>query len=457
MSFHPLLSDWFIYALVLIALLALVTQSRKKHVQQIWHTLCQSRPAMFSLVILALFFLITVTDSIHFKYAHTNRPAGQPALQSLLDRVSPRLAFAHEITYSSPLANTLHTQTYYINSAGEKTYGKPFLKFISQNKDKLLCALIGAGYGLVAWLALAALTFLYRIITTKNNLKHSQTQWRTLAITTACVFILGAAALNCASHFHLFGTNKIGHDVFYESLKSIRTGVIIGTLSTLFMLPFALILGLISGYFRGWVDDIIQFIYTTLSSIPGVLLISATVLVMQLYIHNHPGLFKTLADRADARMIALCMILGLTSWANLCRLLRAETLKVKSYDFVQVAKVMRISKFWILCRHVLPNVFHIILITIALDFSGLVLAEAVLSYIGVGVDPTTPSWGNIINSARLEMARSPTVWWTLAAAMVMMFLLVLSANLFADALRDALDPKANQVRQAANQEAAHES
>ena len=105
-----------------------------------------------------------------------------------------------------------------------------------------------------------------------------------------------------------------------------------------------------------------------------------------------------------------------------------------------------------MCRHILPNVFHIVLITIALDFSGLVLAEAVLSYIGVGVDPTTASWGNIINSARLEMAREPTVWWTLAAAMVLMFLLVLSANLFADALRDALDPRGRYIATSDNED-----
>ena len=95
----------------------------------------------------------------------------------------------------------------------------------------------------------------------------------------------------------------------------------------------------------------------------------------------------------------------------------------------------------IIMWHIFPNVMHIIIITLVLDFSGLVLAEAVLSYLGVGVDPTMPSWGNMINTSRLELAREPVVWWPLLAALSMMFFLVLSANLFADRVRDAFDPR----------------
>jgi peptide/nickel transport system permease protein len=95
----------------------------------------------------------------------------------------------------------------------------------------------------------------------------------------------------------------------------------------------------------------------------------------------------------------------------------------------------------ILRRHILPNVMHIVMIALVMDFSGLVLAEAVLSYVGIGVDPTTISFGTMINMARAELAREPMVWWSLAAAFVFMFVLVLAANLFADAVRDAFDPR----------------
>ncbi|OGT39729.1 MAG: hypothetical protein A3E81_00060 [Gammaproteobacteria bacterium RIFCSPHIGHO2_12_FULL_36_30] len=245
------------------------------------------------------------------------------------------------------------------------------------------------------------------------------------------------------AHLHVFGTNKIGQDMLYETIKSIRTGLIIGTLTTVFMLPFALFLGMIAGYFGGFVDDAIQYLYTTLSSIPGVLLITAMVLVMQVFISNHASLFPTIADRADARLLSLCFILGITSWASLCRFLRAETLKLREQDFVTASIAMGARRMSIIIRHILPNVMHIVIITIVLDFSGLVLAEAILSYVGVGVDPTTPSWGNMINTSRLELAREPMVWWPLLAALIFMFFLVLAANLFADNVRDAFDPRVN--------------
>ncbi len=122
-------------------------------------------------------------------------------------------------------------------------------------------------------------------------------------------------------------------------------------------------------------------------------------------------------------------------------MLRGEAMKLREMDYIQAAVAFGVGHFKIIGRHILPNVMHIVLISIVLDFSALVLAEAVLSYVGVGVDPTMNSWGNMINSARMEMAREPIVWWPLLAAFIFMFVLVLSANLFADAVRDAFDPR----------------
>ena len=240
---------------------------------------------------------------------------------------------------------------------------------------------------------------------------------------------------------HPFGTDKVGQDVLYLSLKSIRTGLVIGTLTTLVMLPAAILLGIMAGYFRGWVDDVIQYLYTTLNSIPGVLLIAAAVLMLQVYMDNNAEAFTSSLERADMRLLFLCIILGVTSWTGLCRLLRGEALKIRELDYVQAAQAFGVGHFRILMRHLVPNVMHIVLIAVVLDFSGLVLAEAVLSYINIGVDPTTNSWGNMINSARLEMAREPIVWWSLFAAFLFMFSLVLAANLFSDVVRDAFDPR----------------
>jgi peptide/nickel transport system permease protein len=189
------------------------------------------------------------------------------------------------------------------------------------------------------------------------------------------------------------------------------------------------------------VDDVIQYLYTTLNSIPGVLLIAAAVLMMQVVIDSHPEWFSTSAERADARLLALCVILGVTSWTGLCRLLRGETLKLRELEYVQAAHAFGVSHARIMGRHLLPNVMHIVLIALVMDFSGLVLAEAVLSYVGIGVDPSTISFGTMINTARMELSREPVVWWSLAAAFVFMFVLVLAANLFSDAVRDAFDPR----------------
>lgn len=222
---------------------------------------------------------------------------------------------------------------------------------------------------------------------------------------------------------HILGTDRVGNDVLYLSLKGVRTGMIIGAFTTLLVIPFALFFGVLAGYFGGWIDDAVQYMYSVLSSIPAVLLIVAFISVFG------RGLFQ------------LCLIMGITSWTGLCRVLRGETLKLRESDFVQASEAMGVSRFKIMLKHLAPNVMHIVLITAVLSFSGRVLAEAVLSYLGVGVGADTISWGIMINDARQELARSPVIWWKLFAAFIFMLGLVLPANLFGDAVRDALDPK----------------
>jgi peptide/nickel transport system ATP-binding protein len=258
--------------------------------------------------------------------------------------------------------------------------------------------------------------------------------------------LLLGVVFGLATGYHVLGTDRTGNDVLWQAIKSIRTAWIIGSLTTVAMLPPALIFGISAGYFKGWIDDVIQYVYTTLTSIPGVLLIAACVLMMQVYIDTHPGLFPTAAQRADLRLFLLCMILGLTGWAGLCRLLRAEALKLRELEYVQAARAFGISNWRIMARHLLPNLMHIVLITVVLEFSGLVLYEAVLSYLGIGVDPSMNSFGSMIEKSRFEMSRDPMIWWNLLAAFIFMLALVLAANLFADAVRDAFDPRSRMFR-----------
>jgi len=177
---------------------------------------------------------------------------------------------------------------------------------------------------------------------------QTELPWRAVLITVFVLCVTLGVVLGLATGYHVLGTDRTGNDVLWQALKSIRTAWVIGSLTTVAMLPPALILGISAGYFKGWIDDVIQYVYTTLTSIPGVLLIAACVLMMQVYIDTHPGLFPTAAQRADLRLFLLCMILGLTGWAGLCRLLRAEALKLRELEYVQAARAFGISNWRIM-------------------------------------------------------------------------------------------------------------
>ncbi len=222
---------------------------------------------------------------------------------------------------------------------------------------------------------------------------------------------------------HLFGTDAIGNDVLYRTLKGCRTAMIIGGMTLLISTPLALLFGMLAGYFGKRVDDAVQYFYTTLNSIPEILLLISILLVLG------QGLWQ------------LCVALGVTSWVGLCRLTRAETLKHRDREYVRSARALGASHARIMFRHILPNLLPIVIISTTLGFSGLVMAEAVLSYLQLGVGEGVGSWGNMIDGARLELAREPVIWWNLAAASSAMFVLVLAFNIFGDALRDAIDPR----------------
>lgn len=445
---HPifLLSDLAWYIIILCLLLLPVFFRKNLGMRQRFKQVICHKVGLITLMIIGLYLLITTLDSFHFK---SNRYTNYPVI-SLLDIILAPIAFEDEVSYSKPFARELLNRQRIIKD-GQVTHAaiplkhsRPIIQSMQKMKIDIAYKItLGAFQGIIASILFFSIFFVKKKAREKLKRNHTtKATWQTAYFTFATLAILVAINFQLMKGYHILGTDQVGHDVFYLAIKSIRTGVLIGTLTTLFMLPLALIFGLSAGYFGGLTDDIIQYIYTTLSSIPGILLISATILALQIYIHNHPQLFSTMSSRSDARLVALCLVLGLSGWCGLCRLLRAETLKLKAQDFILASRSMGSSTYYIFTQHLLPNIFSIILISIVLDFSGLVLAEAVLAYVGIGVDPTTPSWGNMINGARLEMARQPMVWWPLLAAFIFMFILVLSVNLFSDQLRDAFDPHA---------------
>lgn len=419
-----------------------------------WRRVGASRPGMASATVLLAFLAVGLLDSLHYRVALDGQPGDktQYAIEvlSVLDALVGPLRTENEKTYSAPLATHLHAkETVEVPGVGTvREY--PRLKFggahlddpAQRDDDIAVTAFRAVALALLGWLALAGLVAAGNGGWAAVWGGRTRFAWNAVLATLAAMLLVLVPLFLLAGDYHVFGTDKVGQDVLYQIMKSVRTALIIGLVTTLVMLPLAVVLGIVAGYFRGWVDDVIQYLYTVLNSIPGVLLIAAAVLMMQVVIDSNPEWFATAAERADLRLLALCFILGITSWTGLCRLLRGETLKLRELEYIQAAQAFGVSNWRIILRHILPNLMHIVIIALVMDFSGLVLAEAVLSYVGIGVDPTMTSFGTMINNARMELGREPVVWWSLAAAFSAMFILVLAANLFADAVRDAFDPRA---------------
>lgn len=467
MPFLPvfLWTDILIYILLAVITASILYIRQRPHLRAPWRQVFQRKRGIISIMILFCYVAIGLLDSVHFRPALESTKSTGNAQQhysseviTLLDLVVMPLRQQLEKTYSAPFATRSFVREMQTSTTSTVAYDYSKLKFAGSHlsneqqkwTDISYTILQSTLWAVVSCLVIIILAMTYikrktklgwqqqfKSIVTAETVYPLRTLIFMLLALLVTVFNLTALSLD----YHIFGTDKVGQDVFYQTLKSVRTGLVIGTLTTLVMLPLALFMGIAAGYFKGWVDDLIQYIYTTLNSIPGVLLIAAAVLMLQVYMNNHPENFVTIAERADMRLLFLCIILGMTSWTGLCRVLRGETLKLREADFVLASRALGTGSFKILHKHILPNLMHIIMIAVVLDFSGLVLAEAVLSYVGVGVDPSMISWGNMINSARLEMAREPVVWWSLTAAFISMFTLVLAANLFADVVRDAFDPR----------------
>lgn len=435
-----------------------------------WWKVLRDPVSLCAGIVLALFALLTLADSVHFRRAlqpAAGSAASAPTFyatstESLLDLLMARQISMRETGYSEPLAYLgLNKEPFERDGQAVRDFPRlhfggahladPATQWVS---DVLTRALLGTVAGLVVAAGLAVLAaFLLRRSHggTKGALAaiigdRTDLPLRAGLYTVLAVCALGGAVVALMGHYHVFGTDRTGNDVLYQAVKSVRTAFVIGTLATVATLPFAVVLGVLAGYFRGWVDEVIQYFYTTLSSVPNVLLIAACVLMVQVFLDKNPDLFETGLERSDLKIFLLCVILGLTGWATLCRLVRGETLKLRELDFVQAATAFGVSHARIMTRHIAPNVMHLVLITTVLSFSDLILYEAVLTYVGVGVDPSMNSFGGMINLARSEMSRDPVVWWSFASAFGFMVALVLAANLFADGVRDAFDPRARSFR-----------
>ena len=225
---------------------------------------------------------------------------------------------------------------------------------------------------------------------------------------------------------HLLGTDILGRDVVYRALKGVRVALLIGAFTSLVVIPIALLFGVTAGYFGKRIDDGVFFLITVLASVPSLLLLIALIMVL------------------GRGTLQVCIALGITGWVQFCRIARGETLKLREADYVDAARALGVSDTKIIARHILPNIAHLVIITFALSFTGLVLSEPILSYLGIGLEG---SWGQMIDQARNELSRTPIIWWNLAGASVLLFALILAVNVIADAMRDIADPRTRRESQ----------
>ena len=224
---------------------------------------------------------------------------------------------------------------------------------------------------------------------------------------------------------HPFGTDSFGRDVLARAVHGAATALSIGLIASGIALFIGVTLGAISGYFGGFIDALITWAYTTVDSIPYILLIPSLAFVM------------------GRGLTTVYIAVGLTSWVSTCRLIRGEFFKHKERDYVKAAVALGTSHRRRIFLHILPNVFHLAFVQFGLIFVSAIKIEVILSYLGLGVEPSTPSWGIMIDDAKLELQRP--FWGNLLAATALMFGLILAFNLFNLALRDALDPKLKNV------------
>ena len=457
-----LLTDLFVYGILLFVLLYIWHVRSDRNLRANWRLAMQRPVAMVSSMVLGFFLVVALTDSIHYREALPAAPgqATQYSTEaiSVLDKVLEPLAKARERSYSEPLSAVgFRKETFERDGVSVRDY--PRLRFggqhlsdptqeLSADVSSKSWSSLGLSFTIIGLTLVLGLSWAtvrtgqsFSVVWARFQTGQTEWPWRAMALTFAVMVLCITWVAVLSQGYHVFGTDRTGNSVLVFALKSVRTALVIGGLTTLVVLPLALLLGVMAGYLRGWVDEVIQYIYTLLASIPDVLLIAASVLLLQVFIDKNQGVFETALERADARLFFLCLILGITSFTGLCRLVRGETLKLRELEYIQSARAFGVSTPRVLWRHIVPNLMHLVLINTVMQFSSFVLAEAVLSYVGVGVDPKTASFGVMINTARAELAQSPLVWWSLTTAFGFMFLLVLSANLLADAVRDAFDPR----------------
>ncbi len=241
---------------------------------------------------------------------------------------------------------------------------------------------------------------------------------------------------------HILGTDFLGRDVFLRAFFGAKSAIRVGITACAISALLGVLLGTWAGYKGGRADDLAVWLYSTFASMPTLLFILAFSLLVSKGFLFPPleKLFAAIASwlRTEPGMLAVYLGIGLTGWVDLCRVVRAETMKLRENQYVQAAQALGCSTFRIIFRHILPNLSHLVIVYVTMRFAYAVMTEVIVSYLGFGAQHE-PSWGTMIAQGQGQLWRG--IWWEVGGATIFMFILVLALNLLGDALRDATDPK----------------
>ncbi len=222
-------------------------------------------------------------------------------------------------------------------------------------------------------------------------------------------------ALLPPSSQHWLGTDPLGRDVLSRLIYGCRISLVIGFIAVGVAVLIGTAMGLIAGYVGGWVDSVVMRVVDTMLAFPSIFLLLAVIALL------------------EPSMYTIMIVIGLTSWMGVARLVRAEVLSLKEREFILAARAIGASTSRIMIRHVLPNVMTPVLVAATLGVGGAILTESVLSYLGLGVQPPTPSWGNILNEGRVALG---VAWWLTLSPGACILVTVLAFNLLGEGLRE---------------------
>ncbi|MCI0556162.1 MAG: ABC transporter permease [Anaerolineae bacterium] len=243
-----------------------------------------------------------------------------------------------------------------------------------------------------------------------------------------------AKKLQPPSREHPFGTDTIGRDILARTIYGGQISLTIGIFAAIVEVVVGVLIGAVAGYFGGWIDDVLMRITEAMLIIPSLFLL----LVLSKALGGRVPPIDVLGRTFSGSVIVIILVIGFTSWTYLARIVRANVLSLKQLDFISASRALGVSDARIIFRHLLPNTMAPIIVSSTLGVSAAILSESYVSFLGLGVQTPTASWGNMLDTAVKYVQTAPWLWFFPG---LFILLTVLCINFIGDGLRDALDPR----------------